>query len=194
MRTEMSEMKLWTIQPVEVYEILQRDGVFVADETKIDMPEFLGPYKWLCKQLNKKIPCPVGVTIPIWAWYQFCGKQKKPDLRYSCYAARGTQCVCIELDVPDTEVLLSDFELWHWPLNNWWLDNSTCEEEYDKNHEWFDTLSEEEKQKEREKSWQEIFKLDYVETDWMRRGWEIQAVFWQLKKEYVKKVQFFTAR
>ena len=100
----------------------------------------------------------------------------------------------MELDVPDAEVLLSDFELWHWPLNNWWIDNSTCEEEYDKNHEWFNTLSEEEKQKEREKSWQEIFKLDYVETDWMRRGWEIQAVFWQLKKEYVKKVQFFTAR
>ena len=82
MRLEMSKMKLWTIQPVEVYEILQRDGVFVADETKIDMPEFLGPYKWLCKQLNKKTPCPVGVTVPIWAWYQFCGKQKKPDLRY----------------------------------------------------------------------------------------------------------------
>lgn len=192
-------MQLWTMQPVEVYEILMQDGVFRTDPQKVDMPEFLTAYDWLNQYLERKTEKPATVSYPVWAWYRFNGKEKKPDLRHSCYGRRGEKMVCLELEVPDNEVLLSDFDLWHFPLNNWWLDidvfqDDYTEEQYDESHRWFDSLSKENQQKEKDKSWQKIFDIEPYENDWIAKGKYVQAVFWELKLEYVKKVQFFTAR
>lgn len=33
----------------------------------------------------------------------------------------GTQGVRLEVEIPDAQVLLSDFDLWHYPLNYWYL-------------------------------------------------------------------------
>lgn len=191
-------MRLWTMQPVEVYDILMRDGIFICNPAKVPEPSFIDRYGWLVKKLNEKDLKPVHVDYPIWSWYRFNGKEKKPDLRHSCYGCRGDKMVCIELDVPDEKVLLSDFDLWHFPLNDWWLDNcfhdGYGEEEYDRNHEWFKSLYKEEQRKEKEKSWEQIFNIEPFESDWISRGKYVQAVFWELKMEYVKKVQYFTAR
>lgn len=191
-------MKLWTMQPVEVYNILMRDGVFRCDPAKIPEPSFANSYDWLIKQLNKKDEKPENVQLPIWAWFRFNGKEKKPDLRHSCYGYRGDKMVCLELEIPDDKVLLSDFDLWHFPLNNWWLDDcfypNYGEEEHDKAHQWFKTLTKEEQIKEKEKSWEQIFNIEPFENDWILRGKYVQAVFWELRIEDIKKVQFFTAR
>ena len=191
-------MKLWTIQPVEVYEILMRDGLFTCDPKKASEPTFFDAYNWLVKKLEEKYPKPKNVQYPIWAWFRFNSKEKKPDLRHSCYGPRGEKMVCLELEVPDEKVLLSDFDLWHFPLNNWWLDDcfhdGYYEEDYDKNHKWFKSLSEDEQRKEKEKSWEQIFNIEPYENDWISRGKYVQAVFWVLKKEYVKKAKRFTAR
>lgn len=191
-------MRLWTMQPVEVYDILMRDGIFICNPSKISEPSFVDRYGWLNNKLNEKDPKPHNIQYPIWAWYRFDSKEKKPDLRHSCYGTRGEKMVCMELEVPDEKVLLSDFDLWHFPLNDWWLDDcfhpGYNEEEYDKAHEWFKGLSEEEQKKEKEKSWEQIFNIEPFESDWIARGKYVQGVFWELKREYVKKVQFFTAR
>ena len=192
-------MRLWTMQPIEVYDILMQDGVFVCYPSKVCEPSFLDRYGWLNNKLNEKDPKPNNVQYPIWAWYRFDGKEKKPDLRHSCYGTRGEKMVCMELEVPDDKVLLSDFDLWHFPLNNWWLDpelfkDEYSEEEYDKNHEWFKGLGKEEQQKEKEKSWEQIFNIEPFESDWIARGKYVQGVFWELRREYVKKVWRFTAR
>jgi hypothetical protein len=186
------------MQPIDVYDILMRDGVFTCDHNKVGEPSFLDRYWWLNKQLDKKDPKPESVEYPVWAWYRFDGKEKKPDLRHSCYSYHGDKMVCIELEIPDEKVLLSDFDLWHFPLNDWWLYDcfypNYGEKEYDKDHEWFKNLSPEEQQVEKEKSWERIFNIEPFESDWIARGKYVQAVFWELKKEYVKKAQFFTAR
>ena len=70
-------MKLWTMQPVEVYEILKRDGVFICDKEKADNPEFLEAYDWLNKYLEKKDPKPGNVEYPIWAWFRFNSMEKQ---------------------------------------------------------------------------------------------------------------------
>lgn len=188
-------MLLWTIQPIEIYEIIQNKGYFVCDGRKSDK-WFRESYKWLCKEMKEKIgKPPKNVTYPIWAWHTRNFQRKKPDLRSSEYGNRGHKMVCMEIDIPDNEVLLSDFDAWHFVLNKWYL-NTDCwnEETFDKDHEWLDSLSKEEREKEIEKSWQGIFNLDPKETDWCCRGKWIQATFWVLKKENIKKVQFFTAR
>lgn len=191
-------MKLWTMQPIEVYNILLRDGVFICDPDQVDMPEFLKAYDWLNIHLNNKDPKPDNVSYPIWAWYRFNDMEKKPDLRHTCYGTRGQKMVCLELEVPDEKVLLSDFDLWHWVLNDWWLDNCFYQEyrekDYDKNHQWFKSLCPEKQRELKNSSWLQIFNIGRYESDWISRGKYIQAVFWELKKEYVKKVQYFVAR
>lgn len=194
-------MTLWTIQPVCVLEELEQYGVYRARSDRISMLEFFGPsYLWLCEFLNKKDPCPSGVQYPVWAWHTFCGKRKKPDLRHTCYGAKGEELVCIEFEIPDNKVLLSDFELWHFVLNNWWLDTEMflpgfTEEQYDANHKLFEALSPEEKQKKIEESWLNIFDVnEVIDNDFIRRGVDIQAIFWELKMEWVKKIQYFVHR
>ena len=191
-------VRLWTMQPVEVYNILMRDGVFICDSNKVPEPSFCERYEWMNKKLAQKDKKPDNVSYPIWAWYRFNGKEKKPDLRHSCYGTRGDKMVCLELEVPDENVLLSDFDLWHFPLNNWWLydcfRDGYCDEDHDKDHAWFYALSQEEQRAEIEKSWERIFDITPYENDWIEKGKYVQAVFWELKKEYVRKIQQFTAR
>ena len=191
-------MKLWTMQPVEVYEILMKDGVFVCDETKIPEPSFKESYDWLNKHLEKKDAKPSSVKYPIWAWFRFDNKEKKPDLRHACYGNRGEKMVCLELEIPDEKVLLSDFDLWHFVLNKWWLYDCFYpdygEDDYEKSQQWFKTLDSDKQNLEKEKSWERIFDIVPFENDWISKGTYVQAIFWELKKENVKKIQFFTAR
>lgn len=188
-------MIVWTIQPVEVYNQILEKGYFVCDGRKIDK-WFRKKYKWLSNEMKEKIgKPPKGVTYPVWAWHTRNFKNKRPDLRSSEYGNKGTKSVCIELEIPDNQVLLSDFDAWHFVLNNWYL-NTDCwdEETFDKDEEWLNSLSEEQRNIEIEKSWQGIYNLEPKETTWMCRGKWIQATFWELKKEYIKDVKFFTIR
>jgi hypothetical protein len=188
-------LKLWTIQPVEIYESILKKGYYTCDGRKIDK-YFRISYKWLCEQMKKKIgKPPKNVQYPVWAWHTRNFKRKKPDLRSSEYGYKGTKMVCLEIEVPDNEVLLSDFDAWHFVLNNCYY-NVDCwdEETFDKDEEWLNSLTEQEKEKEIKKSWQGIFNIEQKETDWFARGKWIQANFWVLKKEYIKKVQYFTVK
>lgn len=187
-------MRLWTIQKEEVVEVLEKDGVYRTDANLIREPHFLSSYDWLSKHLEEKDANPNGVSYPIWAWYRRDGKEKKPDLRRSEYETSGVKCVCIELEVPDKKVLLSDFDLWHYVLNNWWLDDSKNEEEFNELYKWFDTLPYEEREKLKRESWEKIFDIAFEKNDWYCKGKYVQAIFWELKREYIKKIQYFTAR
>ena len=78
-------------------------------------PVFVEKYKWLIDQMEKRIgPAPDGVSYPVWAWYIQSWKHKKPDLRIERWAngPGNEQYVCIEVELPDDQVLLSDFDAW----------------------------------------------------------------------------------
>ena len=68
------------------------------------------------------------------------------------------------------------------------------EEDYDKAHGWFDSLSKEQQEIEKEKSWHQIFNIEPYDSYWIARGNYVQAIFWELRLENVKNVQYFTAR
>lgn len=104
------------------------------------------------------------------------GKEEKP--------------VCLEIEVPDKDVLLSDFNAWHFVLNNSYLDDSNNEEEFEKMHAEFDALSLKEKDEKKRASWQSIFDVSkYTIGDgWRANGFYVQAVFYGLKKEQIRKV------
>jgi hypothetical protein len=74
----------------------------------------------MARRLAKRVPPPSASAAPVWAWFQFGGAARvRPDLRRRAHLPPGTPGVRIELSVQENEVLLSDFELWHYVLNGW---------------------------------------------------------------------------
>lgn len=201
-------MKLWTIQPESVYQLLTETGVYrcnpylsvmlqPADDAKIGTEiceQFAESYDWLVRQMEKRIgPRPEGVIYPVWAWYQY-GNRQKPDLRSERWSngSPGEKLACILLEVPDQEVLLSDFGGWHFVLGGL-VPISDSEEESDQLEAYLDTLTEKDQKAFLSENWERIFDIEPFENDWTHRGTDIQATFWELKKEYVQGVRFFTA-
>lgn len=90
---------------LEIWEDIQSKGFFKTDGRHVD-PDMRHPYQWLSKQLASRVsPPPKGIRYPVWAWYSWEGK-RRPDLRTYRDEAPG---IMLELDIPDNEVLLSDY-------------------------------------------------------------------------------------
>lgn len=184
-------MILWTFQPIEIWETLQQDGVYRCDPERLD-PDFVRSYDWLAEQMRKRIgPPPEGVQYPVWAWHTQKWKHEKPDLRRErwCYGPGNELYACIEIEIPDGQVLLSDFEEWHCVLNDFLVSDN--EEEYEKQKEFFDSLPEDAQKEYKEKNWERIFNTSALINDWIIRGEWIQATFWELRKEQIRRVRFF---
>lgn len=185
-------MRLWTIQPKMFYEkLLQEKVVFCKPELSEHIQEwnFKPAYDWLVSQMECRIgAAPVGVRYPIWAWYTLDGKNEKPDLRKTEFRYYREEQVCIELEIPDQYVLLSDEEEWHVVLNDWYLAN---DEDFDREYEWFKALPENEQEAAKQKSWEKIFQV--FKEDGTSAKY-IQATFWELRLEYAKSVRFFKGR
>ena len=192
-------MRLWTVQPAEVWEILKEQGYFICEPEKSDYLStewgFKKSYDWLVNQMDMRIgKRPKGVSYPIWAWHTRDWQHKKPDLRNIGLGNKGEKSVCIEIEIPDNEVLLHDYDAWHYVLNNWWYDGSFSERDWEKKHNWFDKLSNEEKEILTKKSWERIFDVSPFKNDWFQKGRYIQATFWVLYLKDVKNVRYFIAR
>ena len=94
-------MKLWTVQPVEAINIIEKTGAFTCDETKSDK-DFRKAYEWIAKEMDKRqITHPKDLTLPLWAWHTRDWKHKKPDLRNIGLGTPGEKSVCIEFEIDD---------------------------------------------------------------------------------------------
>lgn len=189
-------MRLWTIQPPKIVNIIENTGKFTCDTALSEnYQDFHDAYLWLVNEMDKRnIYHPQDLQLPLWAWHTFNWKYKKPDFRCMGLGISGQQYVCIEFEIPDDQVLLSDHGHWHFVLNHAWFNDSVCEEEFDKLWEWFETLEPLKKEELTRESWQKIFDIRPVHTDWLQTGRYIQATFWELKKDMVRDVKYFTAR
>lgn len=108
----------------------------------------------------------------------------------------GKKCVCIELEIPDNEVLLSDSNQWHCVLNNDYNNPGRTEKEWDYYQDKYDSL-EFGYQKELIKiaSWNDIFNvIPPYNTGFASCGKYIQAVFWEIKKENIIRTQEFIGK
>lgn len=176
-------MRLWTFQPIEVYDILTEKGIFTCEPSKSTMIEFDGfekAYRWLTIQMIKRIgPPPAGVSFPIWAWHTTYWKHKKPDLRRTEFRNYSQPMVCLEIEKPDKDILLSDEENWHLVLNDSFIADS---------EEDFDNFYEQPSEIRKEESWKKIFDISPYENNWLRKGMFVQATFWELNISEVKNV------
>jgi len=191
-------MRLVTIQDRAAYENLCETGVLrcnpeLAEWLKED--SFRTSYDWLVQQMKQRIGNPPqGVTYPIWAWHTLDSKPAKVDLRKTEFNNYRGEHYALTIEIPDEQVLLSDELNWHYVLNNWYFSGAENEADYEKAEAWFDSLREEEQQKVREKSWEQVFDIDPFRNEWHSRGEYVQATFWELRKEQVISARKFIGR
>lgn len=176
-------MILWTIQSIKAYESLCEKGVLIAGEDHtIFEPSWDAAYKWLADQMKNRIgEPPEGVKYPIWAWYQWEGKRKRPDMRsHNKISPPGEKIVLLTIDVPDEQVLLSDFDDWHFVLMGSCIEDEISDKRYS--------------QDEIVKSWNRIFDYKNPIGGDELNGLSTQVTMWLIKKEWVKKAEFFVSR
>jgi hypothetical protein len=196
---------LWTIQTLPAWKILESKSHLRASHARVD-PYFLPAYRWMCDQMRLRLgPPSPSARLPLWAWYQWESNERaRPDLRCSGHLPAGESGALIELQIDDSAVLLSDFELWHYVLNYHYLPVS------ERDSRRFDALladlgyrtpsevpvSNREIQRAVRESWARVFDLR-----WSRRNIasvsaqkSIQATFWHLRLDQVRRVTIFRAR
>lgn len=190
--------RIWTIQPYKVWEIIQECGEFVCDITKSEHYEpvfwenaFASAYEWLVGEMSKKISKPDDITFPVWAWHTFAWKNEKPSEEV---VPSDEKQVCLELEVPDGEVFLSDHEAWEtYVLSNQYYPHAFSEIECDERYACFEKLLPDEREAEKKESWRSILDVTPVETDFARQGCYVQATIWKIKSSYVRNVEVIDA-
>lgn len=158
------------------------------------MTDLREQYDWLVQEMKARIgEPPEGVFYPVWAWYMWEGARKKPDLRRARWRNgwKEDRFVCMEIEIPDDRVVLSDFDVWSIILLDGLIADS--EKEVERLEMEYDSLTQEDKQEYKAQNWKTVFDLNYVDNGWIHRGDSIQATFWELGKEEIKSVRFFTA-
>lgn len=183
-------MKIWTIQNEEFCNKLTQSGKIESNWEAIDL-DYAFAYEWICQQMSQRIGYKMRVP-PIWVWYKYGGIHKKPDMRHSGYLPKGTKGVCIELEVEREDVLLSQFEMWNWILNQEYVP-------YD-NREYCKIIQRKVQNalthSEVMASWSRIFDLTFgAEEFWggVTARW-IQGCLPSIKLDWVKKVYPFHAK
>lgn len=204
-------VKLWTIQHEEAYRKFEETGILRADERYLFCKDTCRyAYDWISDQMIARIgPPPVAdIKYPIWAWYQWEGKRKRRDLRCSGYAKRGTPLVQIEFEVPVKDILLSDFDVWHYVLNYFYIpENDSDDDAFSNKHKeacklnWSVEFENSDPRllqmlSEIRESWSKVFELEKAfERGFYAKDFQsIQATLWQITMKQVCKVEYFLAK
>lgn len=108
-------MRLYTIQPVEVYEVYKKNGMMTPDPLNAPLAlripdEFILCYDFMAEEMRKRVPGYPG-GYPLWFW------TKRPDLRKSGHLPKCTIAVLLEVEVNEDMVLYSNFHQWNMVLN-----------------------------------------------------------------------------
>ncbi|MFO1442898.1 DUF3841 domain-containing protein [Bacillus sp. Bva_UNVM-123] len=176
-------MRVYTVQRIEAYREMREKGYLIGKE-KYAWDYFEKPYKWMVSKMKTRIPNFKGENYPIWVW------KRRPNRNEKALFKRGTRGVILTLEIPDDQILFSDFDSWHSVLNN----SPVCDNEED----WEKYLKDEYNYPV-EETWEKIFDFEYLrngDKDWrgeFNEEW-IQGVTPRISMEQVKKVNRFIAK
>lgn len=111
----------WSIQTMSKWQEVQKLGYLKGNADYI-WEEFAEPYAWMMQQMKSKLPNYDG-EYPVWLWID------RPDLRRSAHLQKGEQGVLLKLELDENDVLLSEFQAWHFVLNRLFFDLDIEEED-----------------------------------------------------------------
>ena len=187
------KIKLWTRQVPQMWEELERTGVYHVRREYIEQkndtmaPYYLRLYRWYTQRARKYIEVPEGLEYPIWL-----STDEEYRLQPTAYS------VILRLEVPREQVLFINMNAWGYRENYWYIpadeaDAKTHQEERKK----YGVASDDELfltdkgnfypllKRKVENSWDRVFTLKPGE------GQEIAATAWELKREWVEEVQIY---
>jgi hypothetical protein len=201
----VTAVKVWTIQPIYVWRTLQDRGTLHVDPARVVAPHFVRAYDWLADQMRQRLGSSSSGS-PWWGWNRWDGlRRPKPDLRTEAWHyPRGDEHVRIELDLPADQVLLSDYDAWHFVLTGSFLSPSEKEDDaFDAecDRAGLGSASDERLKVEPFRSrilasWQRVFDLRFGDSGWLGppEDRRIQATFWTLEMAHVRAVTRFEGR
>jgi hypothetical protein len=191
-------MKLYTIQHIEVYKALKKQGFYATNTNYICEENFQEAYDWLAKMArkHKKFDCN---GRPIWCW------TKRPDMRTYKFISdpsrpKKEKYVLLTLEVPANRVLLSEFGLWHCVLNKSPVVlNSQEDKQWDKLLKpyggYIGNKTPQKIIKLMEKSWEKIIFKDSTSFKNFDKKWigkvQLQATIDKIDIDQVLKVEYF---
>ena len=187
-------MQLWTIQTKEFYDTLMRQGFIYCDRMGYFNECHPWAYQWMSDQMRQRIGNPPlsEIKYPLWAYYQYHSlKDRKPP--YKMHDSGEDIEVYMEIDIPRSDVLLSDIDMWACEIFN----GGYCgiDKRLDKNVKALEASAgeylfyqdlPEYLQKKYRRTWQLCLEPFPIMRGYKRRqNRSIQATFWLLKKEQV---------
>jgi hypothetical protein len=103
-------VRLWTVQPIEVYRAIQKEGFARVEPVKLPSPWWVGSsYRWLIWQMGSRLSIPDEESQRgIFPWFAYC---ERPDLRLVRHSQVGEQ-VLIGFCPPADRFL--SFPCWAW--------------------------------------------------------------------------------
>lgn len=181
-------MRAWTIQTPDVLAALNAGRTWRAHERHCSRG-WLPAYRWMGREMRASLGAPRSrAQSPVWLWCQWRGAQRpRPDLRARGHLPAGAPGVRIELELAADRVLRSDFELWHYVLNGWYLPASRADEVRFEAHP---------DRRQIEPAWRRIFDLGWSDRRYTAppSARPIQGVTWELRPEDVRDATTFIAR
>lgn len=106
-------MRVWTIQHKSYLKVLKKESTISGSLTHIKdlWDHFIPAYTWMVDMMNKR-----GInqdkSFPVWVW------NKRPDKRLLMFNYAKKNHVMLELEIPDDQILWSNFDDWHCVLNS----------------------------------------------------------------------------
>jgi hypothetical protein len=205
---------LYSFQKINVLNKLLKDGyyhpfdIFTKDSFLLEDRNmendygwgFCKSYEWLKEQMLKQnIFYKKNNQHLIWSYYQWYGKKKIPDKRFSSvFEFYDEPFVMLELEVDDQRVCLSDYSAWHSVLNYWYLDDEkNCEQfiNLDERNNYYKNkpLKNEVMHQKLQESWLNIFNMEKCRDIYSITEDEqvIQGTFFELFLQDIKKIHYF---
>lgn len=102
--------KYYTIHPRRVWKKFKEQGYIIGNKEHSMFPE---EYQWMIGEMAKRLPNYQG-EYPVWLWTKI-----HPFYTYENSMVSRKKFVLLTIELDDKDVLLSDFDAWHIPLNNW---------------------------------------------------------------------------
>lgn len=185
-------MRVYTVQHKNVVNKLMKKGFYKTDRRFICEKSFSYAYLWMARMAKKYKGW--WEPRPVWAWL------KKPDLRSYRFYSNPKEPISrvdylITLEIPEDEVLVSEFGLWHCVLNDFPVEANKEQEvfwkglEDKKNNK---KISVQDFNKRKENSWEQILFLKSSSFDHFEESFigkiHLQATLPYIKKEWVVKV------
>jgi len=175
-------MIVYSVQSLDAYYKMREQG-YLSGEEKFVWDEFKDPYKWMMSQMEKRIPGYTSGTYPIWVW------RRRVNRNEGALLPKGAKGVILTLDIPDEQILWSDFGTWDFVLSSYPVTESEEEfEEFLKDEESFPV----------EETWDRIFDFEFLrsmEESWGKLDEEwIQGVTPRITMDMMNKVNRFIAK